>query len=1094
MESTNMGILSKIVVFGKYGKHLPNENRREVWEEISTRVRDMHLGRYPQVENDIRWAFDRVIQYQAVPSMRSSQFAGPAIDKNEAKIYNCSFIAIQSVKDFSEVAFLCLSGVGVGFSVQERHISKLPAIKTPKTSKKFLIGDSIEGWADAFRALFKAYLEGGSYPLFDYTDIRPEGTPLKTSGGYAPGSQILKKAINHIDKILSSKKVGEQLTSIEVHDIVCFIGQCAASGGIRRCLPSFYSVETTKGLKNIKNVKVGDYVVQNGQEYEVKNFFVQGVQDVYEIFTPTGSHISTLNHKWFVYDYVQKTKRFATTEEIKENPTDFSFLKETKDYSITLEDGTLLGGYSVFPIIKVEYYGQEETFDIEVDVVHSFNAMNEKSGFVSISHNSALISLFDYTDDDMLTCKGNFQVEIVNGGFHFNSQKNVHTGVVKYRNSERMIELDDWSFNQFMETKTLPWWHFENQRSQANNSVVLHRNNGTITKEYFDSLFKKIEDSNAGEPGFFWTNDYDWGTNPSLRAGTKVLTTEGIFPIEQLEDKEFQVKNLNGEISNAKCWLSGRNKQLWKITLKGGKSYYATPEHEWAVWENDKYVKVKTPNVKVGDKFPILRESYLFNGTKGSYNDGFIFGGTNPQNLGTFIFQEASEEYRKGFIDGLFSSLAYFETHIHKIRISLGNSEVLEQLQELLGFYGVSASIIKNKIVDQYDSSIHLLEELFISDSQSVKHFKELFKISNKEKQEILNSYKFKTNPDLKQIEVIGIELTDIKEDVWDISVQDATHCFQISNCITGNCAEIALVSREFCNLTEVNISNVTSQQDLEDRVKCATIIGTLQAGYSNFHYLSSKWKQNCKNEALLGVSFTGICDNDYTKYDWDKVSKLALQTNEEIAGKIGIKPAHRIGCIKPSGNTSSVLNTASGIHARHSKYYIRNVRFKKTEPIAQYLKSVIPELVADEIGNDLNYVVSIPMKSPETSIFRDEPALNILERVKFFHENWIKPTHRQGANTHNVSVTINVKPGEWEEIREWCWDNKEHYTAISLFPFDSGTYIQAPFQECDETTYLEMAKYVRDIDLKNVIEYSDNTNLNAEQACAGGACEVSFI
>lgn len=1091
MDSTNMSILSKLVVFGKYGKYIPELNRREVWSEVSTRVRDMHLQRYNGlgIDNEIRWSFDTMVSnYKVVPSMRSSQFAGKAIEKNEAKIYNCSFIAIQSVKDFSEVAFLCLSGVGVGFSVQERHISQLPKITTPKKSKKFLIGDSIEGWSDAFRALFRAYLMGGSYPLFDYSDIRPEGTPLKTSGGYAPGPQILKKAINHIDKILSSKKVGTSLKSLEVHDIICFIGECAASGGIRRCLPSFYSVETTKGFKNIKDVKVGDFVVQGQNNYEVKNFFFQGVQDVYEIFTTTGSQVSTANHKWFVYDYVQKVKRFATTEEIKENPTDFAFLQEAQNYSVTIEENVLIN-YKVHQILKVVPYGKEETFDIEVETVHSFNAMNEKNGFVSISHNSALISLFDYTDEDMLSCKGDFEVEIVGDGFKHNEQNNKYLGNIKYRNSERFIELDEWSYNNLKETGKLPWWNFENQRRQANNSVVLHRKNPNITKEYFDKLFKQIKDSNAGEPGFFWTNDYNIGTNPSLRAGTKVYTTEGIFPIEQLENKEFKVKNLNGQISNAKCWLSGRDKQLWKITLKGGKSYYATPEHEWAVWENDKYVKVKTPNVKIGDKFPILKETSLFEGTVGTYNEGFFDGMENKFWADDTIFTSSTEEYRKGFIDGVLSSYStIIDNNVKTIRVLNRSSIFLENFQELLGFYGVTSNIIN------YTDTTEV-KEIVIESQNSLIHLRDIFKITNVTTQNVLNSLELEKDlEDFKQIEVIGVELTDIFEDVWDISVQDDTHCFQISNCITGNCAEIALNSREFCNLTEINMSTIQSQEDLEDRVRCATIIGTLQAGYTNFHYLSSKWKNNGETEALLGVSFTGICDIDYKSYDWDKVSKIALETNEEIAKKIGIRPAYRIGCVKPSGNTSSVLDTASGIHARFSKYYIRTVRFKKSEPIAKYLKKVIPELVEDEIGNPLNYVISIPMKSPEKSIYRTESALDTLERVKFFNEKWILPTHRHGNNTHNVSVTINARPDEWDDIREWCWENKDYYTAISLLPYDGGTYVQAPFQECTEETYHNLMQYVKDIDLKNVIEYDDNTDLQSESACAGGACEVTFI
>ena len=147
-----------------------------------------------------------------------------------------------------------------------------------------------------------------------------------------------------------------------------------------------------------------------------------------------------------------------------------------------------------------------------------------------------------------------------------------------------------------------------------------------ITKDFFLSLWKRVEASNAGEPGIYLTNDKDWGTNPSLRAGTKVITTDGIFPIEELQDKKFKVKNLNGEISNAKCWLSGNNQKLWRLTLKDGSEYYATKEHEWPVWDGNKYVKVSTPDIKNGSKLPFLRETKLFDGVLGNYRDGFLSG------------------------------------------------------------------------------------------------------------------------------------------------------------------------------------------------------------------------------------------------------------------------------------------------------------------------------------------------------------------------------------------------------------------------------------------------------------------------------------
>ena len=189
-------ILSKIVTFSKYARYDDLLQRRETWNEIIDRLQGMYTRRFPEWSSDITSAFNLVREKKVLPSMRSMQLGGKAIERNESRIYNCAFTAIQSVNDFPEIMFMLLGGNGVGYSVQRHHVDKLPAIKKPKASKKFLIGDTIEGWSDAIKALMRAYLNGGSYPLFDYSDIRPKGAPLKITGGKAPGPQMLKQSIH----------------------------------------------------------------------------------------------------------------------------------------------------------------------------------------------------------------------------------------------------------------------------------------------------------------------------------------------------------------------------------------------------------------------------------------------------------------------------------------------------------------------------------------------------------------------------------------------------------------------------------------------------------------------------------------------------------------------------------------------------------------------------------------------------------------------------------------------------------------------------------------------------------------------------------
>ena len=609
-------ILSEITVYNKYAKYLPEFKRRETWEEIVTRNKLMHQNKFPLLFNEIETAYKLVYDKKILPSMRSMQFAGKPIEINNARIFNCSFAPVDDWRVFSEVMFLLLGGCGVGYSVQHHHVDKLPEIIKPTKEKRFLVGDSIEGWADAVKLLMKAYLVGGAKPKFDFRDVRPKGSMLITAGGKAPGPEPLKECLFQIQKILDRKEIGEKLSPIECHDIICYIADAVLSGGIRR---------------------------------------------------------------------------------------------------------------------------------------------------------AALISLFSFDDEDMLTCK-------------FGS-----------------------------------WWEQNPQRGRANNSAVILRDR--IQKEEFMDLWKKIELSNAGEPGFFLTNDKDWGTNP---------------------------------------------------------------------------------------------------------------------------------------------------------------------------------------------------------------------------------------------------------------------------------CAEIALKPFQFCNLCEVNVSNLESQEDLNERVKAASFIGTLQASYTDFHYLRDIWKKTTEKDALIGVGMTGIASGAVLKLNMKEAALIVKEENERVAKVLGINKAARCTTVKPSGTTSMVLGTSSGVHAWHDNFYIRRMRLGKNESLYTYLLINHPELVEDEYFKPhAQAVVGVPQKSPEGAITRSESAMDLLHRVEKLHKEWIKPGHRTGRNTHNVSVTISLKPEEWQEVGEWAWSNRNNYTALSCLPYDNGSYVQAPFETITQEKFDEMIKALHEVDLSKVIEEVDNTDQKGELACAGGACEI---
>ena len=629
--------LSDLTIFSKYAKFKPELKRRETWDEIVDRYQEMMIKKYPKLEESIVKSTSFIREKKVLPSMRALQFAGAAAEVNNARIYNCCFLPIDSLHSFSETMFLLLGGTGVGYSVQKHHIAQLPAIMKKGKKRTYLIEDSIMGWADAVKVLFKAYLEGKFTPEFDFRAIRHKGARLITAGGKAPGPEPLKLCLSHVQAILDRKKEGEFLTPLECHDILCHIANSVLAGGIRR---------------------------------------------------------------------------------------------------------------------------------------------------------SAMIALFSHDDEEMITSKYG------------------------------------------------DWWELNEQRGRANNSAVLERE--SVGQEEFNSLWKRIEASGSGEPGIYWTNNKDWGTNP---------------------------------------------------------------------------------------------------------------------------------------------------------------------------------------------------------------------------------------------------------------------------------CCEIGLRPYQFCNLCEVNVSDIESQEDLNDRVAIASFFGTLQAGFTDFHYLRPIWAKTTQKDALLGIGMTGIGSGEILKYDLDIAANTAKVMNSVISNVIGTSEAARITCIKPSGTTSCVLGTASGIHAWHAPFYLRTIRFNKNEDIAMYMEINHPELCEDDVLRPKDTLcVRIPIKAPEGSIFRTETAIDTLERVKKFATEWIKPGHNNGANTHNVSATISIDKdrkyidrtaldilnktpeiikNEWQKVGEWMWENRDVYNGLSVLPYFGGSYQQAPFEDISEEEYNKRLSSLKEIDLTKVMEIDDNVEFSQTAACAGGACAI---
>jgi len=329
-------------------------------------------------------------------------------------------------------------------------------------------------------------------------------------------------------------------------------------------------------------------------------------------------------------------------------------------------------------------------------------------------------------------------------------------------------------------------------------------------------------------------------------------------------------------------------------------------------------------------------------------------------------------------------------------------------------------------------------------------------------------------------------------EDVYDITVRD-NHNFFANGVLVHNCAEVSLRAFQFCNLVTMNASVVSSQEELNEFAKAAAFIPTLQASYTDFHYLRDVWKKTTEKEALIGVSMTGIASGNLDELNIKEASKIVMDENERVSKLIGINKAARNTVIKPEGTTSLVLGTSSGIHPWHDKYYLRRIRVGKNEAIYSYLLKNYPELLEDDLFKPkIQAIITVPQAAPKNAVLRkNESALSLLNKVKYFHENWIKSGHRKGSNNNNVSATITIKDDEWDSTGEWLWDNKKSYTALSFLPYDDHTYVQAPFESITEEKYNELIKSLHEVHLENIHELSDETDLKGELACSGGACEI---
>lgn len=698
-----------------------------------------------------------------------------------------------------------------------------------------------------------------------------------------------------------------------------------------------------------------------------------------------------------------------------------------------------------------------------------------------------------------------------------------------------LISFFDFDDSDMLSCKSGSWWELNPQRGRANNSAVFVRHK--VKNEDFDRVFEMTKASGSGEPGIMFTNDYNILGNPCVTGDTEILTDNGYEKIENLVDQKVNVWN-GFEWSEVEPKVTGKDQEVLTITFSDGRVLNCTKYHNFHIakgYHGDSDI-VQAKDLEIGMKlikheFPIIEHGRVL---EDAYTQGFVSAEgmelnksiyiykpkecciPRLQNLNAIKWEENNNRFR-GTLKNIpvSKNLVPLDYNLHSklewlsglfdgdgcelreggLQLVSVNRLFLKQLQSLLSTIGVQskitlASLARNRVMPDHRGGN---KEFYCQEAHRVLigavQMQQLIKLGLK-----CERLKFEKTPqrDASQfVKIVGIE---------ESGVADTVYCFTepkrnlgvFNGVLTGQCNEISLKPFQFCNLVEVNASDINSQEELESRVKAGALLGTLQAGFTDFHYLRDIWKKTTEKEALLGVSMTGIASGKVLTLDLNKAAKEAVKVNRDVSKKIGINPAARITTVKPAGTTSLVLGSSSGIHAWHNPHFIRRIRVGKNEAIYKYLVTNHPNLVKDEYFRpDKEAVIEVPVKAPEGSIYRNESAMDMLNRIKLVYNSWILGGHVKGDNTHNISATVSVADNEWDTVKSWMWDNRNSYNGISLLPLDTGSYIQAPYEDITEDQYNNLVKDLEAVDLSKIIEDTDDTNLSGEIACSGNSCEI---
>jgi intein/homing endonuclease len=993
--------LQNYTFVSKYARWLEDKNRRETWKEAVERVKHMMHTKYADcgISDEINWAYDMMYKKKVLGSQRALQFGGDPILKRHAKIYNCTASYCDRLRFFQECFWLLLCGSGTGFSVQKHHVSKLPTLEhKPEEGKGrvYVVDDSIEGWANSLGVLLSSYF---SKPVEEFKDWKNTHVIFDFSQIRAKGSSLASGV---------GKAPGYEPLANGLEKIRALLDRCI-----------------NNGQKKLRPIDAYDIVMHSSDA--VLSGGVRRSASL-ALFSPDDEEMAKAKTgNWYLEN--PQRARSNNSALLLKNETEFDEFKALME--------------------SVKEFGEP--------------------GFIWSESTEMIFNPCVTIDTKVLTSQGwiEFKDLLDKKSFEIEQDSRVFGHIDEFG--------EKWEVITNIENR--------NVRNLASNA----RKTGTNRDVYELELTcgRKIKA----------TDNHHFATTSGM-IELKNLTSEDeiLIPLSTPYDStknspDFKLGYLVGLVHGDGCFVDQNTS--CRINLWGSKEDLSTE-----INKIEKYVeyfigcldpKLLTYNQNLSPKFSGLTGEIYGNKTKWTLQSSALNKYLNsigiPSKKDNIDFvHKMSKEFKAGFISGMMYSDGHSEYNDNSkslsVRLSSVNIKTLEDIQLILQELGVFARI---------NMSREAGESILLDGQRNKKSYKtqKSYRLIIGGQQNCFNLLRFTELHPKDYIRVISIvsnksvfrktnkfssyvkNITYIgKQDVYCLT-ENNRRTMIVNGMTSRRCVEIGMwpVDEESgksgwqgCNLSTINCSSVTDEDDFYERCKAAAIIGTLQAGFTKLEYLGEISEKIFEREALLGVSLTGTME----KHDLvlsEKVlkagAKVTVDTNKEISKKIDINQAARVTCLKPEGTSSSMLGTSSGIHPHHAKRYIRHVQANVLEAPYQHFKKLNPQACEKSSwsANNTDEVVKFPIEVPDGAKLRNQlPAVEMLKVVKETQKNWVSSGKNRALCTqdylsHNVSNTVTVKPDEWEDVTKFIYENRKYFAGISLIP-QSGDkdYPQAPF------------------------------------------------